>query len=97
MATVNSQMEISLASIADPHVTLRGMLLSLKGRYADAALDGECTLRVGTLVQFRTPETIYLGEIEAIWTEQGAQRIRVLIEHTLDLERAAAIRRLWNT
>ena len=31
------------------------------------------------------------------WTEAGAHRLRVLIEHSVNLERAATIRRLWNT
>jgi hypothetical protein len=87
---------ISLASIADPQLTIEGRLLSLEGRYAEATLDGETLLSQGALVQFQTSETLYLGEIESGWTEAGANHIRVLIEHSVDLERAAQIRRLWN-
>jgi hypothetical protein len=71
--------------------------LSIEGRYAEAALDGETLLAQGALVEFQTAKTLYLGQIESGWTEAGAHRIRVLIEHSVDLERAAAIRRLWNT
>ena len=89
--------EISLVAIADPQHTIHGRLLSLEGRYAEASLEGEAPLSRGALVEFQTAETLYLGEIESGWTESGASRIRVLIEHSVNLERAAAIRRLWNT
>jgi hypothetical protein len=92
---VISETAISLASMADPHQSLQGKLLSLEGRYAEVVLDAE--LKPGSLVQFQSSETLYLGEIESGWTEAGAHRLRVLIEHSVNLERAAAIRRLWNT
>jgi hypothetical protein len=88
---------ISLAFIAHPESTVAGRLISLEGRYAEAVLDGEAPLKRGALVRFQTPETLYLGEIEAGWTEAGSSRIRVLIEHAVDLEKAAAVRRLWNS
>jgi hypothetical protein len=81
--------------MADPHQSLQGTLLSLEGRYAEVVLDAE--LSPGSLVQFQNSDTLYLGEIESGWTEAGAHRLRVLIEHSVNLERAAAIRRLWNT
>lgn len=96
MASVISETEISLASMADPHLILRGKLQSLEGKYAEAALDGETLLSRGSLVQFQTADTLYLGEIESGWTESGRHHIRVLIEHSVDLQRAAAIRQLWN-
>lgn len=88
-----SETAISIAPLADPHLSLQGRLLSLEGRYADLALDQEATLSPGCLVQFQSADTLYLGEIESA----SAQRLRVLIEHSVNLERAAAIRRLWNT
>jgi hypothetical protein len=97
MTSVISGTEISLASIADPHLTVGGKLLSIEGKYAEAALDGDTLLSAGSLVQFQTPETLYLGAIESGWTEADTNHIRVLIEHSVDLARAAAIRRLWNT
>jgi hypothetical protein len=97
MTSVVSETEISLASMADPHLTVRGKLLSIEGRYAEATLEGATLLSAGSLVQFQTPETLYLGAIESGWTESGTNHIRVLIEHSVDLERAAAIRHLWNT
>jgi hypothetical protein len=97
MASVSSGTEISLASISDPHVTLPGVLVSFEGRYANVSLNQATPLHQGSLVQFQTSQTLYLGEIESGWTEEGFQRLRILIEHSVDLERAAAIRRLWNT
>jgi hypothetical protein len=90
---VISQTAISLASMADPHLSLPGRLISLEGRYAEVALDAEAPLDPGTLVQLKSAETLYLGEIECA----GGTRLRVLIEHSVNLDRAAAIRRLWNT
>lgn len=97
MTFVISETEISLASLADPHVTLRGILVSLNGKYAEAAMKGAFPISRGSLVQFQTGGTLYLGEIESGWTEEGSNHIRILIEHSVDLERAGAIRRLWNT
>lgn len=88
-----SETAISLASMADPHLSLPGRLLALDGRYAAVALDAEAPFGPGTLVQFQSAETLYLGVIESA----GDRRLRVLIEHSVNLERAAAIRRLWNT
>jgi hypothetical protein len=97
LISVISATGISLSSIGDPQLTMEGQLLSLEGRYAEAVLDGETALRRGVLVQFQTAETLYLGEIVKGWNEAGTNRIRVLIEHSVDLERAAAVRRLWDT
>lgn len=96
MFTVISETGISLSSIADPHLTIEGRLLSLEGRYAEAALEGETTLAHGTLVQFQTSDTLYLGAVESASKEAGGNRVRVLIEHSVDLAKAAAVRRLWN-
>lgn len=88
-----SETAISLVPLADPHLSFPGRLLSLEGRYAEVVLDQEATLGPGCLVQFQSAETLYLGQIESA----TAQRLHVLIEHSVNLERAAAIRRLWNT
>ena len=88
-----SETAISLAPMADPHLSLPGRLLSLEGRYAEVALDADASLDPGTLVQLRSAETLYLGEIESA----NATSLRVVIEHSVNLDRAAAIRRLWNT
>lgn len=97
MLSVTSGTGISLAPIADPQLAVQGRLLSLEGRYAEAAFDGEPVLNRGALVQFQTSQMLYLGEIESGWTEGGTNHVRVVIEHSVDLERSAAIRRLWNT
>ncbi|MGA3185491.1 MAG: hypothetical protein ABSF22_00140 [Bryobacteraceae bacterium] len=97
MTSVTSGSAISLVSIAEPQVAIQGRLLSLEGKYAEASLDGETQLSRGSLVEFQDSSTQYLGEVESGWTEAGTNRIRVLIEHTVDMEKAAAIRRLWNT
>jgi hypothetical protein len=97
MASVTSGTAISLVSIADPQLTIQGRVLSLEGGYAEASLNGKTLLSWGSLVEFQTSKTLYLGEVESGWTEAGTNHIRVLIEHSVDLERAAAISRLWNT
>ena len=79
--------------MADPQLSLPGRLLALEGRYAAIALDAEAPFGPGTLVQFQSADTLYLGEIESA----SDRRLRVLIEHSVNLERAASIRRLWNT
>ena len=96
MFSVISETAISLNSIADPRLKIEGRLLSLEGRHAEAALDGEITFSNGTLVQFQTSETLYLGAVESASKEAGTHRVRVLIEHSVDLAKAAAVRRLWN-
>jgi hypothetical protein len=88
---------VTLTSMANPHVTVDGKLLNLEGRYAEVAVDEEAPFIQGSLVQFQTTQQLYLGEIESGWTEPDGHYFRVLIEHSVDLERAAAIRRLWNT
>lgn len=92
-----SETGISLSPIADPELIIPGRLLSLEGRYAEATLDGDILLNRGALVRFQTSETLYLGQIESAGSEAGTNHIRVLIEHSVDLERAAAVRRLWNS
>jgi hypothetical protein len=96
MFSVISETAISLSAIADPQLNIEGRLLSLEGRYAEATLDGEVALPRGSLVQFQTSETLYLGSVESVSKEAGTNRVRVLIEHSVDLEKAAAVRRLWN-
>src|ERR1700689_1505155 len=96
MFSVLPETGISLSSIADPQLTIEGRLLSFEGRHAEAALDGEITLPCGTLVQFQTSEILYLGAVESAAKESGINRVRVLIEHSVDLAKAAAVRRLWN-
>jgi hypothetical protein len=96
MTTVISETGISLTPLADPNISIQGRLLSLEGRYAELALDGETALGAGSLVEFQSSDSLYLGEIELARTEDGQRRLRVLIEHSVNLERAGAIRRLWN-
>jgi hypothetical protein len=100
MTTVISETAISLTPLADPDVSIQGRLLSLEGRYAELALDGESVgepvLGAGSLVEFQSSDSLYLGEIELARTDDGQRRLRVLIEHSVNLERAGAIRRLWN-
>ncbi len=97
MFSVTFETGISISSIADPQWRFEGRLLSLEGRHAEAALAGETSLQRGTLVQFQSSETLYLGEVESASKGDGTNRIRVLIEHAVDIASAAAIRRWWNT
>jgi hypothetical protein len=93
MITVNPGTETSLASLTDPNLSIGAIILSVNGRHAELNPQGACPLEEGSLVQFRTSDTLYLGEIES---KDGSGPVRVLIEHSVDLERAAAIRRSWN-
>lgn len=92
MCSVISGTGISLALMAEPHITIPARLRSIEGRHAAIALDG-APLEQGSLVRFETSTTLYLGEIETVLPDE----IQVLIEHSVDLGQAAAIRRLWNT
>jgi hypothetical protein len=94
MISVTPGTETTLASITDPALTIQATILSADGRYAELALHSGAPLSPGTLIQFQSLETLYLGEIES---QPEPDRARILIEHSIDLERAAAIRRLWNT
>ena len=93
MINVTPGTETSLASLTDPHMAVQATIVSAEGRRAELELHGETSLGEGSLVQFQTADTLYLGEIESR-SESG--QTRVLIEHSVDLERAAAIRRSWN-
>jgi len=64
MTSVVSEIDITLASVADPHLTVRGKLVSIEGKYAEAALEGTTLLSAGALVQFQTAETLYLGAVD---------------------------------
>jgi hypothetical protein len=85
---------IFLHSITEPKLSVSATMLSHQGRYAELAVEHENPLSPGSLVQFETPSTLYLGEIESKTKEE---HLRILIDHSIDRERATAIRRLWNT
>jgi len=93
MSNVTPGTETSLASLTDPQLAVQATIVSAEGRRAELELHGETSLGEGSLVQFRTAQTLYMGEIESRG-ESG--RARIMIEHSVDLERAAAIRRTWN-
>ncbi len=93
MTTVLAGTGTFLASIADPHKNVPATIISLEGKRAELALQGENPWEEGALVQFQVPGILYFGEIES---NGQAGRAHILIEHSVDLERAAAIRRLWN-
>ena len=69
----------------------------MDGRYVELSLDGQPPPEKGSLVEFQDSGTLYLGEIQDSWVKSGVHHVRVLIEHSVDLEKAGAIRRLWNT
>jgi hypothetical protein len=68
----------------------------MEGKSAEIAVEGPHPIGRGALVEFETEETLYLGEVES--SEAGAteQRLRVTVEHSLDLEKVAWIQKLWN-
>ena len=94
MTCVTPGTELSVASLTASPLTIQATMLSHEGRFAELAISEDNPLRPGDLVRFQTPTTLYLGEIES---EPETNRIRVLLEHSVDLTRATAIRRHWNT
>jgi len=94
MTCVTPGTGIFLQSITEPKFSVPATMLSHQGRYAELAIEQENPLGPGSLIQFQTPSTLYLGEIESKTQET---HFRILIDHSIDLERASAIRRLWNT
>jgi hypothetical protein len=94
MTCVTPGTELSLASLVAPPLTLQATMLSHEGRCAELQICEDNPLRPGDLVRFQTSTTLYLGEIQS---EPEANRIRVVLEHSVDLTRASAIRRIWNT
>jgi hypothetical protein len=94
MTAVTPGTEVSLNPIAAPQLSISATMMSHEGRYAELIVEQATSLAQGSLIQFETPTTLYLGEVEA---KMEANQIRVLIDHSVDLARATAIRRLWNT
>jgi len=87
---------ISLAVIKRPETRSSGRLVAIEGRCAEVAVEGPHPIGRGTLVEFETKETLYLGEVESSEVRDAEQRLRVNVEHSLDLEKAAWIQKLWN-
>jgi hypothetical protein len=87
---------ISLAVIKRPETRSPGRLVAMDGRCAEVAVEGPHPIGRGTLVEFETKETLYLGEVESSEVRDAEQRLRVDVEHSLDLEKAAWIQKLWN-
>jgi hypothetical protein len=71
-------------------------LVGIEGRFAELAVEGPDPIGRGALVEFETKETLYLGEVESSEAGDTEQRLRVNVEHSLDLEKAAWIQKLWN-
>ena len=65
MISVTPGTETTLAPITDPALTIQATILSADGRYAELALHSGAPLSPGTLIQFQSLETLYLGEIES--------------------------------
>ncbi len=88
--------QISLAVVQKPEIRWPGRLLEIQGPWAELALDSRNSIAQGDLVEFETAQTLYLGEVE--WSELlgGEQRVRVHLEHSLDLEKTSWIQKLWN-
>jgi len=87
---------ISLAVVQKPETRSQGRLLEIEGPWAKLAVEGRNRLRPGDLVEFETGETLYLGEVEISEVVEGEQRLKVHLEHSLDLEKTAWIQKLWN-
>jgi len=94
MISVTPGTGICLSSLSEPEHAISATLVSQQGKIAEIDLEGANPLAPGALVQFHTPDALYLGEVES---ELQENRLRILIDHSIDLARARSIRRLWNT
>jgi hypothetical protein len=87
---------ITLAVVKRPETRCPGRLVGIEGRFAELAVEGRHPIGRGALVEFETKETLYLGQVESSEAGDTEQRLRVNVEHSLDLEKAAWIQKLWN-
>ena len=87
---------IFLAVLSKPETRSQGRLVALDGRVAEVALEGSFRIERGELVEFSTQATLYLGEVESSEVRDSSQLLRVNVEHSLDLAKAAWIQKLWN-
>ena len=88
---MDSGEQISLTILGEELSPQPGSLISVEAAMAEIRTEAAHEIAANSLVQFETARTLYLGQV----LSSGAGALRVRIEHTLDLERAAAIHRLW--
>jgi hypothetical protein len=87
---------ISLAVVQRPETRSPGRLLEIEGAWARLTVESPKPIGAGDLVEFETEEMLYLGEVESTDSSGAEQQLRVHLEHTLDLDKAAWIQKLWN-
>ena len=85
---------VALRDLSQPEITERnGELISSGNGWAEIEFkDGGPTVHSGTPVELQTDQSIYLGHVES----GEVQRLRVRVDHSLDVQDVLAIQKLWN-
>jgi hypothetical protein len=58
--------------------------------------DGGTPISKGTLVGVQTSQTLYVGNVESREILGHGQRLRIRVDHWLDLQDIAIIQKLWS-
>jgi hypothetical protein len=85
---------VALRDLSQPETTERnGDLVSSGNGWAEIELrDGGPQVHSGTPVELQTGQSIYLGHVES----GEVHRLRVRVDHSLDVQDVLAIQKLWN-
>jgi len=89
---------VVLRDLSQPEGTERtGNLVSASLDWAELEVaDGGAPISRGTLVEFQTSQTIYLGHVESGETLEKNQRLRIRVDHWLALRDVSSIQKLWS-
>jgi hypothetical protein len=89
---------VALRDLSQPEGTGRtGNLISASISWAELEVtDGGAPIAGGTLVELQTSQTIYLGRVESGEILDKNQRLRIRVDHWLDLQDVATIQELWS-
>ena len=95
MLSMGADEKITLAALGLPQ-RHAGHLVSLRGLAAELQMDDPPSMSPGTLVEFQTGQTLWLGEVQPSTESTGENALCIRVEHSLDLEKLAWIQKRWN-
>jgi hypothetical protein len=58
--------------------------------------DGGAPILAGTMVEFETSQSIFLGRVEGMEIRGNCHHLRVRVDHWLALQDVSSIQELWN-
>jgi hypothetical protein len=87
--------EIHLKDLALPETERRGRLISMQGTLATVEVEGAAPLAPRSLVEFRTTQTMYLGEVELSTSSGSGFQLTIHIEYRLDVQKINRIQHSW--